>query len=84
MKTVRIDLPDDDAEALARAAAANGFASPAEFVRVVIEGLLVAPVEYDAGALARDVARHREEKRRGEPGLTPDQARAWLHDAALE
>jgi hypothetical protein len=81
MKTVRIDLPDDEADALARAAAAGGFASAAELARVVIEDFLVAPVDYDRDALARDVARHQAEKQRGDAGLTLEEARAWLRNA---
>ena len=80
MKTVKIELPDEDAEALARAAAAGGFASSSELARVVIEDFLTAPGAYDGEALARDVARHQAEKRRGEAGLGLDQARAWLRN----
>jgi hypothetical protein len=80
MKTVKIELPDDAADALARAAAASGYASPSELARAVVEDYLVAPVHYDADALARDVARHQAEKRRGEGGLTSDEARAWLRN----
>lgn len=82
MKTVKIELPDEDAEALARAAVAGGFASPSELARVVIEDFLIAPVAYDPDALARDIARHRAEKARGEAGLAADAARRWLRDAA--
>jgi hypothetical protein len=39
---------------------------------VVIEGFLIAPVDYDREALARDVAQHQAEKRRGEVGHTPE------------
>jgi Arc/MetJ-type ribon-helix-helix transcriptional regulator len=81
MKTVKIELPDDEADALARAAAAGGFASSSELVRAVIEDFLIAPVDYDRDALARDVAQHQAEKQRGEVGLTPQQARDWLRNA---
>lgn len=80
MKTVKIELPDEEAEALARAAAAGGFASPSELARLVIKDFLTAPDAYEGEALARDVARHQAEKRRGEAGLTLDEARAWLRD----
>ena len=79
MKTVKIELPDDEADALARAAAAGGFASSSELARV-IEDFLVAPVDYDGDALARDIAQHQAEKQRGEVGLTPEEARAWLRN----
>ena len=82
MKTVKIELPDEEAEALARAAAAGGFASPSELARAVIEDFLTTPVEYDREALARDIAQHQAEKQRGEVGLTPEEARAWLRNAS--
>jgi hypothetical protein len=82
MKTVRIELPDEEADALARAAAAGGFASPSELARVVIEDFLISPVDYDPEALARDIAEHQAEKQRGEAGLTLEQARAWLRKAS--
>ena len=81
MKTVRIELPDEEADALARAAAVGGFASPSDLARVVIEDFLIAPVDYDRDALARDVERHQAEKRSGVDGLTPEAARAWLRNA---
>jgi Arc/MetJ-type ribon-helix-helix transcriptional regulator len=81
MKTVRIELPDEEADALARAAAAGGFASSSDLARAVIEEFLIAPVDYDPDALARDIARHQAEKQRGEVGLEPEQARAWLRKA---
>lgn len=82
MKTVKIELPDEEAEALARAAAAGGFASPSELAKAVIEDFLTAPVEYDREALARDIAQHQAEKQRGEIGLTAEEARAWLRNAS--
>jgi Arc/MetJ-type ribon-helix-helix transcriptional regulator len=81
MKTVKIELPDEEADALARAAAAGGFVSSSELARVVIEDFLIAPVDYDRDALARDVAQHQADKQRGEVGLTPEEARAWLRNA---
>ena len=78
MKTVKIELPDDEADALARAASAGGFASPSDLARVAIEEFLVAPVGYDPDALAREIARHQDEKRRGVTGYTLDEARARL------
>lgn len=81
MKTVTIELPDEEADALARAAEAGGFASSSDLARVVIEDFLVAPVEYDRDALARDIAHHQAEKQRGEVGLTPQEARTWLRNA---
>lgn len=82
MKTVKIELPDEDADALEQAAAAGGFTSPAELARVVIEDFLVAPVEYDQDALARDIGRHQAEKRRGDAGLSPGEARVWLRNVS--
>jgi Arc/MetJ-type ribon-helix-helix transcriptional regulator len=82
MKTVKIELPDEAADALARAAAAGGFASPSELARVVIEDFLIAPVGYDRDALARDIAQHQAEKQRGEVGFTPEEARARLRNAS--
>lgn len=78
MKTVRIELPDEDADALERAAIDGGFGSPSELVLAAIGELIAAPVAYDPDALTRDVAEHRAAKRRGEVGLTPADARAWL------
>jgi hypothetical protein len=52
-----------------------------ELARVVIEEFLIAPVDYDRDALARDIAQHQAEKQRGEVGLTPEEARAWLRNA---
>ncbi len=81
MKTVRIDLPDEAADALERVAAEGGFASSAEFVRATIEDLIADPMGYDPGALARDVAAHKAAKKRGDPGLNLGEARAWLKSA---
>jgi Arc/MetJ-type ribon-helix-helix transcriptional regulator len=81
MKTVRITLPDEQAAALDRAVADGGFESPAEFVVAAVEDFRSAPIEYDADALARDIAEHQAAKARGETGLTPDAARAWLRAA---
>lgn len=79
MKTVKIELSDDQAEALERAAADGGFASPSDLVREAIGDLIsAAPTAYDEDALARDIASHRAEKDQGERGLTLDQARDWL------
>jgi hypothetical protein len=63
MKTVKIELPDEDAEALERAA---------------IDDIITAPIACDPDALARDVAAHKAAKRRGDAGLTPEEARAGL------
>jgi hypothetical protein len=82
MKTVKIELPDEEADALVRAAEAGGFASPAELARVVIEDFLIAQVDYDRDALANDIAQHQAEKQRGEVGLALEEARAWLRNAS--
>ena len=82
MKTVKIELPDEEADALARAAVECGFASPAELARAAIEDFLAAPPEYDPDELERDIAEHQAEKARGEPGLTPEEARILLRNAA--
>ena len=81
MKTVKIELPDEEADALERAATDGGFASSSELVRAAIEDFLTAPIDYDPEALDRDVAEHQAEKHRGEAGHTPEQARAWLQKA---
>jgi Arc/MetJ-type ribon-helix-helix transcriptional regulator len=81
MKTVKIELPDEEADALERAAADGGFGSPSDLVRAAIGDFLTAPIDYDAEALARDVAEHQAEKARGGTGYTPDEARAWLRNA---
>ena len=78
MKTVKIDLPDEEAEALERVAAEGGFASSSALVRATIEDLIAGPIGYDPEALARDVAQHEAAKRRGDAGLGPGEARAWL------
>lgn len=81
MKTVRIKLPDEEADALERAAADRGFESSSELVRAAIGEFLTAPTDYDAEALAHDVVEHLAEKARGEAGYTPDEARIWLQNA---
>ena len=81
MKTVKIELPDEEAAALERVAADGGFASSSELVRAAIGDLISAPVAYDPEALARDVAEHEAAKRRGDVGLTPDEARGQLKSA---
>ena len=78
MKTVKIELPDEDADALERVAVDGGFASSSEFVLAAIGDLITAPIAYDPDALARDVAEHKAAKRRGDAGFTPEEARAWL------
>ena len=78
MKTVRITLPDAQAEALDRAVADGGFQSPSELVAAAIEDFLTEPFAYDIEALARDIAEHEAEKVRGEPGLSADEVRAFL------
>lgn len=78
MKTVKIELPDEDADALERAAMDGGFASSSELVLAAIGNLITAPVAYDPDALARDVAEHKAAKRQGNVGFTPEEARAWL------
>jgi Arc/MetJ-type ribon-helix-helix transcriptional regulator len=83
MKAVTITLPDDQAAALERAVADGAFASPSEFVVAAIEDFLADAVGYDPEALTRDVAEHAAAKARGDAGLSPDQARAWLAAARL-
>ncbi len=78
MKTVKIELPDEDADALERVAVDGGFASSSEFVLAAIGDLITAPIAYDPDALVRDVAEHKAAKRRGDAGFTPEEARAWL------
>ena len=78
MKTVKIELPDEDADALERVAMDGGFASSSELVLAAIGDLITAPIVYDPVALARDVAEHKAAKRRGDVGHTPEEARAWL------
>jgi len=78
MKTVKIEIPDEDADALERAAMEGGFASSSELVLAAIGDLIAAPIVYDSDALARDVAEHMAAKRRGDAGSTPEEARAWL------
>jgi Arc/MetJ-type ribon-helix-helix transcriptional regulator len=78
MKTVKIELRDEDADALERAAKDGGFASSSELVLAAIGDLITVPVAYDADALARDVAAHEAAKRQGDVGFTPAEARAWL------
>lgn len=81
MRIVKIQLSDEEADALERAVTDGGFVSPTELVRAAIEDFLTAPIDYDRDALARDVAEHEAEKARGEGGHTPEEARAWLRDA---
>jgi Arc/MetJ-type ribon-helix-helix transcriptional regulator len=45
MKTVTIELPDEQAEALEHAAADGGFASSFELVRAAIEDLIRSPCD---------------------------------------
>jgi Arc/MetJ-type ribon-helix-helix transcriptional regulator len=78
MKTVKVELPDEDAEALERVAVEGGFASSSELVRATIEDLIADPIGYDPEALARDVAKHEAAKRRGDAGLSLEEARARL------
>lgn len=78
MKTVKIEIPDEDADALERAAMEGGFASSSELVLAAIGDLITAPTAYDPDALARDVIEHTAAKRRGDAGFTPEEARAWL------
>ena len=81
MKIVTISLPDEQAAELDRAVVDGGFTSPAEFVAAAIEDFRAVPIDYDPDALARDIAEHRAAKARGEPGLSPETARAWLRAA---
>lgn len=81
MKTVTIELPDEQAAALEQAVTNGGFASAAEFVRAAIEDFAASPIDYDPGALARDVAQHRAEKSGSDGGHSPEAARAWLRSA---
>jgi Arc/MetJ-type ribon-helix-helix transcriptional regulator len=81
MKIVTISLPDDQAEALDRAVADGGFTSPTELVVAAIEDFRTAPIDYDPDALARDIAEHMAAKSRGDIGLSPEAARAWLRAA---
>jgi Arc/MetJ-type ribon-helix-helix transcriptional regulator len=78
VKTVKIELPDEDAAALERAATDGGFASSSELVLAAIGDLIAVPVAYDPDALVRDVAEHQAAKRRGDVGLRSEEARAWL------
>jgi Arc/MetJ-type ribon-helix-helix transcriptional regulator len=78
MKTVKIELPDEDADALEQAAVDGGFASSSELVLAAIGGLITTPIAYDPDALDRDVAEHMTAKRRGDVGFTPEEARACL------
>ena len=78
MKTVKIELPDEDADALERVAVDGGFASSSELVLAAIGDLIAVPIAYDPDALDRDVAEHKAAKRRGDAGFTPEEARAWL------
>mgnify|MGYP000849799684 FL=1 len=78
MKTVKIEIPDEDADALERAAMEGGFASSSELVLAAIGDFIAAPIVYDADALERDIAEHMAAKRRGDVGLAPEEARAWL------
>ncbi len=82
MKTVKIDLPDEEADALERAAAACGFASSADLARAAIEEFLASPPEHGPEDFESDIIEHQAEKARGEPGLTAEEARIWLRDAA--
>jgi hypothetical protein len=82
MKTVRFDLPDDEAEALERAAIACGYASTADLARAAIEEFLATPPLHAPEEFDRDIEEHLAEKARGERGLTADEARALLRDAA--
>ena len=50
MKTVKIELPDEDADALERVAVDGGFASSSEFVLAAIGDLITAPIAYDPDA----------------------------------
>ncbi len=68
MKTVKIELPDDKAEALERAATEAGYAFPSELVLAALDDFLAYPAPYDAAALARDIARHEAEKWAGDRG----------------
>lgn len=81
MKTVKIELPDEEADALERAAMDAGFASSSELVLAAIGDLITAPIAYDPEALARDIADHKTTKRQGDAGRTPEEARAWLKAA---
>ena len=81
MKTVRIELPDDDADALERVAVEGGFASSSELVRATIEDLIAGPIGYDPDALAHDVERHQAAKARGDAGLSLEEVRARLRSA---
>jgi hypothetical protein len=76
-----IELLDEQAEALERAAADGGFASSSDMVLAAIGDLISTSDAYDPGALAHDVAEHQAAKRRGEPALTPGEARTWLRKA---
>ena len=70
MKTVKIELPDEEADALERAAVECGFASSAELARAAIEDFLAAPPEHDPEEFESDIAEYEAEKARGEPTLT--------------
>jgi Arc/MetJ-type ribon-helix-helix transcriptional regulator len=78
MKTVKIELPDEEADALEEAALDGGFASSSELVMVAIGDFLTVPIAYDPDTLARDIAEHKVAKQRGDLGYTPEEARAFL------
>lgn len=82
MKTVRIELPDDEADALERAAIECGYASTAELARAAIEDFLATPPLHVPEEFDRDIEEHEAEKARGERGLTAEEARIWLRNAA--
>ena len=80
MKTVKIELPDEEANALERAAAERGFASTAELARAAIEDFLAARPRRSRG-FESDIAEYKAEKARGEPILTAEEARVRLREA---
>jgi Arc/MetJ-type ribon-helix-helix transcriptional regulator len=78
MKQFTIVLPEEQAAALDRAVIAGDFATPSDLIITAIEEFLSVPFAYDPDTLARDIAEHQAEKARGEPGYSPEEARAWL------
>jgi hypothetical protein len=82
VKTVRIEFPDEEADALERAAVECGFTSTADLARAAIEEFLAAPPEHDPESFESDIVEYEAEQARGEPTLSAEEARARLREAA--
>lgn len=80
MKTVKIELPDEDADALAEAAAVAGYASTDDLVLAVIGDYLAAPVGVSLEQIDRDIAAHKAAKARGVRVYTYEEALEWPRD----